>query len=99
VPVAKTEWIDIEGTVGSVDGNGGREGYTVVFTYVVDGHWCGGTFTTFDAYRVGDTLAVRYDAKDPDRNDLSEKAKRTRWLIWIIVPVVFLIFILVRLFT
>jgi hypothetical protein len=95
----KTDWRDIDGTVASVDRDPGSryEQYVVAFTYVVDGHWCGSTFSTNVAYRVGDTIPVRCDAANPDRNDLSEGYRRNRWLAWVVAAVVLLIVVLIRL--
>ncbi len=94
--MAKTDWKDIDGTVASVEVQQGRYGisYTVVFTYEVDGHWCGGTFTSNDAYQVGDSVAVRYDPKDPDRNDLDVKEQHKRWWIGIFIAVMVLLLLL-----
>jgi hypothetical protein len=88
--VAKTDWKDIDGTVASVTEIPSRGGtiYEVIFTYEVDGHWCGGTYSSYEAYRKGDTIAVRYDPRDPDRNDLSEKQEHQRWIFIAIAVVV-----------
>jgi len=93
--VAKIDWKDTDGTVATVDRVDGRGGptYTVVFTYEVDGHWCGGTFTSGDEYKVGDSVAVRYDPKDPDRNDLSLKEERKQWWMWAVIGVLILLFL------
>jgi hypothetical protein len=95
--VAKTDWKDIDGTVASVERVDGRNGanYTVVFTYEVNGHWCGGTFHTTDEYRVGDSVPVRYDPLDPDRNDLSVKEARNKWILWSVLIAVGLILLCV----
>lgn len=76
-------WKDADGTVASVEEFQTRGGpqYRVVFTYEVDGHWCGGTFTTTDAYQKGDTLSVLYDPADPDRNNLAERETIRHWII------------------
>ena len=81
--MAKIDWKDADGTAATVERVDGRYGptYTVVFTYEVDGHWCGGTFTTSDEYRAGDSVAVRYDPKNPDYNDLAQGEGRKRWVI------------------
>jgi hypothetical protein len=91
--LAKIDWKDADGTVATVDRVDGRNGpsFTVVFTYKVDSHWCGGTFTTSDEYKVGDFVAVRYDPIDPDRNDLSMKEQRKQWLLWAFLGVIGLI--------
>lgn len=83
-------WIETEGTVASVEEISRRNGteYSAVFTYKVDGHWCSGTFTTFSNTRTGDRVYLRYDPKDPERNDLSEKDTWTRWVIWGVIGIV-----------
>ena len=97
--MARTDWKDIDGTVASVERVDGRGGptFTVVFTYEVEGHWCGGTFTTSDEYRKGDSVSVRYDPRDPDRNDLSVKEGRKKWILWGIAIIVALLFLWARL--
>jgi hypothetical protein len=96
--VAKIDWQAIDGTVATVERRDGRGGptFTVVFTYVVNGHWCAGTFTSGQEYRVGDTLAVQYDPNNPDHNDLSDKEARKKWLTVIIVISVFGLFLSMR---
>lgn len=81
--MGKIDWKDTDGTVASVERQATRGGpiYTVVFTYKVEGSWCGGTFTTRDEYRKGDSVVVRYDPKNPDYNDLTQKDTRERWII------------------
>jgi hypothetical protein len=100
VLVAKIDWKAIDGTVATVEvvQERNRPSYTVVFTYEVDGHWCAGTFTTYEKYQVGDTLPVRYDPNDPDRNDLSVEEKKKQWIIGGLVVLVAVIFILFQLF-
>ena len=65
---------ETDGTVASVDyggrSRGGTEYSVVGFSYKVDGEWYGGTFTTGDSYRKDDTIAVLYDPRNPDRNNL-----------------------------
>jgi hypothetical protein len=97
--MAKIDWKDADGTATSVEQVDGRGGpiYTVAFNYKVDGHWCGGTFTTRDEYRVGDSVAVRYDPKNPDYNDLEQKENRQRWIVGGVVVVVVLVLIWVAL--
>jgi len=83
--VAKVDWKDADGTVTSVlavDGNRGRTFYTVGFSYKVDEHFYGGTFTTDEEYHEGDSVGVRYDPRDPERNDLVEKETRSRLILW-----------------
>ena len=93
--MAKIDWKDADGTAASVERVDGRSGptYTVVFTYEVDGHWCGGTFTTSDEYRKGDSVAVRYDPKNPDYNDLTQEETRKHWIIGGIVVVAVLLWL------
>jgi hypothetical protein len=98
VSVAKTDWKDADGTVTAVDMVDGRYGpiYTVSFNYKVGEHWCGGFFTGNEEYKVGDSIGVRYDPNDPDRNDLSLKDQRTKWIVLGLVGGVILIFVLIR---
>jgi hypothetical protein len=81
------DWKDTDGTVASVEEFQTRGGsqYRVVFTYEVDGHWCGGTFTTTDAYQKGDTLPVLYDPANPDRNNLAERETIRHWIIGTVI--------------
>ena len=76
--MAKIDWKDAEGTATGVERMETRGGpvYTVLFNYEVDGHWCSGSFTTNEEYRVGDSVAVRYDPKNPDSNDLDQQESR-----------------------
>jgi Protein of unknown function (DUF3592) len=94
--MAKIDWKDADGTATSVTRQESRGGpiYTVAFNYEVDGHWCGGTFTTRDEYREGDSVAVRYDPKNPDYNDLMQKESRKRWIIGSVVVFVVLLWLL-----
>ena len=94
--MAKIDWKDADGTAATVTRVDGRGGpiYTVVFTYEVDGHWCGGTFTTFEEYRKGDAVAVRYDPKNPDYNDLAQEESRTNWIVAGMVTAVVLLSVL-----
>ncbi|HEY5331014.1 MAG TPA: DUF3592 domain-containing protein [Acidobacteriaceae bacterium] len=91
--MAKIDWKDADGKVASVTRGDGRDlpSYIVVFTYEVDGHWCGGTFTTFEEYRKGDSVAVRYDPKNPDYNDLTQEESRTNWIVAAMVTAVALL--------
>jgi Protein of unknown function (DUF3592) len=74
-------WVETEGTVSSVQSYQARgvTFYTVVFTYKVDGHYCGGTYTTTEEYREGDSLPLSYDPKDPDRNNLVRREGMLHW--------------------
>ena len=80
--MAKTNWQETGATVASVVSHQYRSSkwYTVVFTYKVNGHWYGGTFTSFQEHREGDWLAVKYDPDNPDRNYLVERKTKARWL-------------------
>ena len=93
--MAKIDWKDADGTAVSVVRYEGRGGpiYTVSFNHEVDGHWCGGSFTTTDEYREGDSVAVRYDPKNPDYNDLMQKESRQRWIIGGVVVVAVLVWL------
>jgi hypothetical protein len=86
-------WKDIDGTVADVEAISYRNGteYSVVFTYKVDGDYYSGTFTTYDAYRKDDTIAVLYDPANPERNNLVEQEKRMHWIIGAVICVVALI--------
>lgn len=76
-----TDWIDADATVASSIEHGADERpiYEVVFTYKVNDGWYGGTFTTFIPYREGDKLAVRYDSRNPARNNYVQNEKRQKW--------------------
>jgi len=80
--VAKTDWRETDGEVASVERHRNRssEWYTIVFTYKVDDHWYGGTYTSFDEYRKGDSLPLKYDPADPARNNLVERETKLHWL-------------------
>jgi len=84
VSVAKTEWKETQGKIESVELNFSPVAKsTVVFTYKVDGSWYSGTFTNYayPAPQVGDPLVVRYDATNPERNDVVEKPQRAKWIV------------------
>jgi hypothetical protein len=92
--VPKTDWKDTDGTVTTVSEQQGRGGpiYEIAFNYKVGEHWYGGSYTTNEAYAAGDSIAVRYDPKDPNRNDLSAKETRARWiLVGVAIAVVLLV--------
>ena len=94
----KTDWKAIDGTVTTVAEQQTRGGpiYEVAFNYKVGDHWYGGSYTTYEAYGEGDTIAVRYDPKDPDRNDLTTKETRGRRIaIAILVGAILLIAVVV----
>jgi hypothetical protein len=80
----------VDGTVAGVEERQTRNGryYSVVFTYKVDGEWYSGTYTDYGSVRVGDSIPVRYDPKNPEHNDLVDKEKRLHWYIVIGVVVV-----------
>jgi hypothetical protein len=71
------------GTVAEIEERQSRSGtdYSVVFTYKVDREWYGGTFTTGEAYRKGDTIAVLYDPSKPERNNLVQQETIRKWII------------------
>ena len=54
--------------------------YSVVFTYVVDGSYYGGTFTTMQRYADGETFAIQYDPENPERNDVVRRDRIRNWL-------------------
>lgn len=87
------DWIETDGVVASVDSQSTRGGelYTVVFTYKVNDHFYGGTFHTYDAYRVDDSIAVKYNPADPDQNDLVEREKLHHWIIFGVIAAVVLV--------
>ncbi len=95
--MAKVDWKDADGTVTAVETADGRYGtiYTVSFNYKVGEHWCGGVFTGNAAYKVGDTVYLRYDPDDPDTNDLVTKENRKQLLTWIFVGALVLFFLVV----
>jgi hypothetical protein len=98
VRVAKVNWKDADGTVSSVMVSQGGRGvtfYTVGFSYKVDGHFYGGTITTGEEYREGDSVPVKYDPNDPERNDLMEKETRGRWILWAVIGVAVVMVLLV----
>jgi Protein of unknown function (DUF3592) len=85
--VAKTDWIETKGVIASVERQflldyGRQPSWVVVFTYKADGHYYSGTLNnySYDAPLVGETLTLRYDPSNPDRNDLVEKNKRAKWI-------------------
>jgi hypothetical protein len=95
----RKDWKDTDGTVADVEERQTRSGtnYSVVFTYKVDGEWYGGTFTTGEAYRKGDTVSVLYDPLKPDRNNLVQQETIRRWVIGTVLCVVGLVFLFLAL--
>ena len=80
----RRDWVETEGTIASVEEHRNRNSswYTVVFTYTVDNHYYGGTYTSWtEEPVVGDAIAVRYDPGNPDRNDLATKETIKHWVI------------------
>ncbi len=79
--MAKIDWKDADGTITSVTSiyPRGRRQYTAVFTYEVDGHLYEGTLNTFKACNERDSIPVRYDAANPEVNELTlNQERRTR---------------------
>jgi hypothetical protein len=99
ISVAKTDWQDADGNVTAVETASGRYGtiYTVSFNYKVGEHWYGGVSTGNDEYKVGDSIGVRYDPKDPDRNDQSLKDSRAKWIVAAVIAGIILVIVLVQL--
>ena len=78
----KKGWLETEGTVSSVvefHTQAGR-GYSVVFTYKVDGSWYGGTFSTMAYHREGEALPVSYDPLHPERNNFLRREGMMQWV-------------------
>ena len=98
VDVAKTDWLDTDGTVADEPQYCGKNTYSVVFTYKVDDHFYSGTFTTANTYRKGDTIPVRYDPQNPERNDWVVKETRMHWIIGIGIVVTIAIIIACHMF-
>jgi hypothetical protein len=89
--MAKTEWKQTDGKVVSVESiyPRGRLQLIVAFTYEVDGELYHGKFGTFDPINQGNSLIVRYDVSNPQRNDLEARQKRiNRIAVAVAVPVV-----------
>jgi Protein of unknown function (DUF3592) len=93
----KTDWKATDGTVAEVEERRNRSAvwYSVVFTYKVEGSWYGGTFSTDEAYRKGDLIAVQYDPANPEHNDLVDREKRRNWTIALVLTAVGIIALLV----
>jgi hypothetical protein len=98
VRVAKVDWKDADGTIADEPQYVGKNIYSVVFTYTVDDHFYGGTFTTGDTYRKGDSITVQYDPMNPERNDWVVKETRQHWIFGIGVAVAVVIFVLFLIF-
>ncbi len=96
--MAKTDWKDADGVVADEPLYEGKNTYSVVFTYKVDDHFYSGTFTTGDTYRKGDSIPVRYDPTNPERNDWVVKETRQHWIIGIAIVVVIAIIIVSHMF-
>jgi len=96
--VAKTDWKDADGIVADDPVYSGKNTHSVVFTYKVDDHFYSGTFTTGDTYRKGDPIPVRYDPKNPERNDWVVKQARMYWIFGIVIAVVIAIIVVAHMF-
>ncbi|SEG69538.1 Protein of unknown function [Bryocella elongata] len=84
----KTDWQSADGTVTDVEVVQGRGGpiYTVSFNYKVGEHWYGGFFTNSSEYKKDDSISVRYDPADPDRNEYTVAASRAHlWTVLVVV--------------
>lgn len=96
----KADWKTTEGTVAEVQERRTRSTvwYSVVFTYKVDGSWYGGTFWSADAYQKGDSIDVRYNPADPERNDLVDSETRRKWIqaLVVLAVVAFWLFMMLR---
>jgi hypothetical protein len=79
VDVRRNDWLEVVGTVSSVMARS-RAGNVVVFTYEVDGHFYGGSLTTYDPYEEGASIIVRHDPDDPERNDLIRRQTTKNWV-------------------
>ncbi len=84
------DWVKTQGKIESVYVDGGGEGETVsaVFTYEVNGHVYGGTYTMKlwqNMPVVGSPISLKYDPKDPNRNDLVVSETRWNWFIGLLV--------------
>ena len=88
----RRDWIETDGTVNEVYVDGGAKDRTVsaVFTYIVDGHYYGGTYTPWAHVPVkGETITVRYDPDDPNKNDLVARSVMRNWIIGALVALFF----------
>lgn len=85
--MANKDWKDTDGTIVSVDPSL-RWNTGAIFTYEVGGHLYSGTYLPSETVSVGDIINVRYDPKNPERNDLVEKEARRKWIIGICIGVV-----------
>jgi hypothetical protein len=95
----RKDWVETDGTIATVEEHQGRnsKSYTVVFTYKVDGHFYGGTYTTWtDEPIVGDPIAVKYDPDDPERNDLVLKETIMHWVIGGVIVLVAIVIIVAQ---
>jgi hypothetical protein len=94
----KTNWADADGTVTDVTESPTRGGtmYGVSYNYKVGEHWYGGYFTGYSAYRKGDSISVRYDPADPDSNEYTVAASRSKLWGAITIAVLIALFILIK---
>jgi hypothetical protein len=79
-----THWKHAEGRVVSVDSTctRGRLQLTVAFTYRVADELYKGKFYTFDSVQEGDSVDVRYDLSNPNRNDLDTRQTRINRIVF-----------------
>jgi hypothetical protein len=95
----RRDWVETDGTVSEVyvDGGGRDRSVSVVFTYMVDGHYYSGTYSPFaDFPTKGETIPVRYDPDDPNKNDLVARSLRNHWIVGIAVALFFIVLIVAR---
>jgi hypothetical protein len=96
----RRDWVETDATVDEVyvDGGGRDKSVSAVFTYTVDGHYYGGTyFPLLDVPVKGQTITVRYDPDDPNKNDLVARSLRNHWIIGIVTALFFIGLIVARL--
>jgi len=96
----RRDWVETDGTISEVyvDGGGRDKSVSVVFTYMVDGHYYGGTYSPFADYPAkGDTITVRYDPDDPNKNDLVARDLLKHWIVGILIALFFIGLIVARL--
>jgi hypothetical protein len=85
-------WLKTEATVDEVyvDGHGKYRQASVVFIYLVGGHYYSGTYTPWINIPVkGEKIPLRYDPDDPETNDLVIKSTKTRWLMGLAAALAF----------
>jgi hypothetical protein len=81
-------WVETTATIESVyvDGGGDDRRISVVFMYTVDGHYYSGTYMPWGDTPVrGETISLRYDPGDPNKNDLVVKDTLWKWIGWIAI--------------